>query len=254
MSSGVHPEVPPLPLPGDGAPAPPEPSRPVLRNLLRYLRRPRVEEPQGGGSRWWVAAKLLGIDVVVLIPLLFLVAAATALIHGEEFTADEGLDPVELAVLAVVFAPLVEETAFRLYLTHFRPLFAVLGGTLMAVAFSDDRITFVDLLLLPALALVLAGVAGLMSIRAREWIAVRWEHRFAFIFYGSALVFGLAHLFNYSFASNGAAEIAAGPLLIAPQLAGGLILAYGRVRLGFWYAVAMHAVFNAAVTVPVIFA
>lgn len=254
MSSGVYPEVPPPRLLDEGERLPPDARRPILPNLLRYLRRPRVEEPHGGGARWLAAAKLLGIDVLVLIPLLLVVAAATALIEGEEFTADEGLDPVELAVLAIVFAPLVEETAFRLYLTRFRPLFALLGGTLMAVAFSDDRITFVDLLLLPALALAGAGVAGLMSARAREWIAVRWERRFAFIFYGSALVFGLAHLFNYEFASNGAAEIAAGPLLIAPQLAGGLILAYGRVRLGFWYALAMHAVFNAAVTVPVIFA
>lgn len=239
---------------GDQDEGGPPARRPVVAGLVRYLRAPRSSEPHDGSSRRLTALKLLGLDLLCAIPLIGVTLAGEALIGGEGYVGDEGLLGWEIALLAVVVAPLIEEPTFRLAVTRFRPAYAIVSGALLTLVMLDPGLGPTIIFVLPALAVVALGIAGATSPGRRERIGAWWERRFAWVFYGSAIGFGMVHLTNFSFGEVGAAELVAAPLLVAPQAVGGLILGYTRVRLGMWYAIAMHAGFNTVITLPVLFA
>lgn len=245
------------PDPG-GLPTEPPPRRPVLRGFLTYLRSPRAVEPHDGTSKWWAALKLLGIDFALLIPFGAIALAAAEGIDNETFTADEGLSAREIAFAAIVIAPLIEETAFRLWLAPLRSAFLVTSGLVLLLFISGEGLSY--LIIVPAAALVVIGIAARPGRSdapearpQRQALSGAWNDRFPIVFYGSAVVFGLVHLFNYDLGVADSLDLTLAPLLIAPQLAGGFVLAYTRVRLGFWYAVGNHAVYNAILTLPAVF-
>ncbi len=60
-------------------------------------------------------------------------------------------------------------------------------------------------------------------------------------FYSLAILFGYVHLFNYQVDTR---ILLFSPILVAPQMILGLIFGFVRIRLGFFWAVAMHAVYN----------
>ncbi len=74
------------------------------------------------------------------------------------------------------------------------------------------------------------------------------DHKqFKYIFYGFAIFFGFIHISNYEMST---AILIASPILIAPQIALGLILGYTRVKLGLVYAILLHMLFNGLLIVP----
>lgn len=231
-----------------------EPKRPVLRGFRRYLGAPRPSEQHDATPRWWAALKLLGLDFLLLVPLIGLAALAEWGIDGEAYTADEGLSFAEIVLLGVVVAPLLEETGFRLFLAPLRAGYLIVTGLGAALFFLDDRLDISELMLIPGAAIVVLGVASTRSPESHERAAGWWDRRFPWVFYGSAVAFGLVHVFNYDYGQVGVDEVLLTPLLVSPQMVGALVLGYVRVRLGFWYGVANHAAFNAVLTVPELFA
>ena len=219
--------------------------RPIVRSFVRYLRHPRLHEPHDRSRRWIASLKLLGLDFLLLVPLSLLAALGEAANDNEAFTADEGLSAAAILALSVVVAPLLEESTFRLILTRFIPKLAIGVGVLMWFTLLVPPITLIQLALLaPGAALVVVGIVTSQSATTEARVGASWQRHFGWVFYGSALLFGAIHLYNYDLGSPDAFELAAAPLLIAPQIVGGLVLGYVRVRLGFWYAVANHAAFN----------
>jgi membrane protease YdiL (CAAX protease family) len=227
-----------------------QPRRPVVRGMLRYLRSPRPVEPHDDSPRWRTSLKLLGLDFVLLVPLLGLSALAAWGIDGEAFTADEGLSHAELFLLGVIVAPLIEEAGFRLFLAPMRTGYLVVAGFATAVFFLDDTLDIGELMLIPGIGLIAMAIVASRSAENHRRVSAAWESRFGWAFYGSAVAFGLIHIFNYGFGPVGVDEVLLAPLLIAPQMGGALVLGYVRVRLGFWNAVANHAAFNAVMTIP----
>ncbi len=70
---------------------------------------------------------------------------------------------------------------------------------------------------------------------------------FKFIFYGFALTFGFMHIVNYEISTT---ILLLSPILIAPQIALGLILGYTRIKLGLIYAIILHMLFNSLLIIP----
>lgn len=242
MTGGDHTPSPVTEPEGEAAPLE---RRPILRSLVRYLRHPRLYEPHDQSPRWVASLKLLGLDFLLLLPLGAVAAIGEAANDNEAFTADEGLSAAAILALSVVVAPLLEESTFRLILTRFIPKLAIGVGVLMWFTLLVPPVTLIQLALLaPGTALVVAGIVASRSAATETRIAGGWQHHFGWVFYGSALLFGAIHLYNYDLGSPDALELTLAPLLIAPQIVGGLVLGYVRVRLGFWYAVANHAAFN----------
>ncbi len=242
-----------VPDTGDLAEAPVAERRPILRSLLAYLRRPRVVEPHDTSPKWWAALKLLGIDFALLIPFGAIAYAASKGIDSETFIADEGLTTTEIVIFGVIMAPLIEESAFRLWINALRPAFLITGGILMLLFAFDGTVDLSLLMLVPVAALLTIGIASNRQ-KGHQQIEPVWNTHFGWVFYGSAVAFGMVHLFNYDLGVTDAADLTLAPLLIAPQMAGGLVLAYARVRLGFWYAVTNHALYNGILTIPEIVA
>ena len=193
---------------------------------------------------------------------LGLVALGGALVGLPEGTATEEEIPlVAFILLAVVWAPIVEEIAFRLPLTAFRPLYLVVSGSILLGVFA---IAF-DLVLGDAtwlavgegvigLALIAVGVAAALSRAVHARAARIWRRRFPVIVWASAVIFGLAHLSNYDLPDNGILTVIGAPLLVSSQMLGGLVLAFARAWQGLWAAILIHAGFNATITCLVLLA
>lgn len=72
---------------------------------------------------------------------------------------------------------------------------------------------------------------------------------FNYIFYLFALVFGYIHLSNFEINTS---TILLSPLLVAPQIAIGLIFGFIRVRFGLIWAMLLHATYNFVLFLPFI--
>lgn len=177
-------------------------------------------------------------------PILTLAAHLT----GDSFKqVHDHSDPIRFAFLAIIVAPLVEEFIWRfgLRLTPLRSSFLLAFSCLFAINSCWEYV--------PSVwgKTVLFGVGFLSSVRvfmyankpenfARmdRW----WQANFRFIFYGSALLFGLAHMKNVP--SIGTNHILLAPLLTLPQIVLGTSLGYTRMAYGYWYNVVIHAMAN----------
>lgn len=143
----------------------------------------------------------------------------------------------------LLFAPLFEESAFRLGLSFRRPHVAVGLGALSAF-FVAGALQLADVphpirwALLPGV-----GVAVVLWFSTTDafWISKRdnWQRS---MMWASAILFGLSHLFAMSGLTWGLLPMA---LLMAFMLAlSGCVLVYLRVNLGFWWGVGAHAFIN----------
>ena len=158
-----------------------------------------------------------------------------------EFETTWAQDLVEFLIIA----PLLEELAFRGWLTgRIAALrfalhgFAAMGLFVAALYVPYDYATPVAL---AGVAAVFAGLIQWGRTRHRDTAVPAWFARhFHWIVWGSSLVFGLIHLGNYEPLTH-----PFGVLVVLPQTIGGLLLAYTRTRLGLGAAIAHHAAFNA---------
>jgi len=237
---------------------PPQPPQPQLHmtwldewhDFWAFVRRPRLAprcRQIKPGSAWLLdwrlqisplrllgwAAVLWGINLFLFGPIVMSVA--------KQAGAEHAVDPTNLPwLLALVWAPLVEEMLFRYGLR--RPLIALWLVPLMILALllgpgMGQTIVFA----LTAFAVYrVTCVNPMPSVRSRIWLRAyrRW---FWLVFHLSVLLFAMLHLFNFSFA---AAQWWMLPLLILPQWFTGLVLGWIRVMRGIGAAMVLHALFN----------
>ena len=225
--------------------------RPVVREFIAFLRAPSHDlAPDPTPVR--TAIKLLGLQILALIVASPFLAAAMEVIDGEEFVGFDDISPLQVIILAVIVAPITEEAAFRLAVTRFRAVYLLIAGAVLGLLFPWALpLPLLVAYLVVALGMVALGVVALADSRADAAIARWWTRRFGAIVYLSALLFGLIHVGNYSFAESGLITAALAPLLVLPQALGGLVLAYCRVRLGIAWAMLQHAAYNAPLVAAV---
>jgi membrane protease YdiL (CAAX protease family) len=99
--------------------------------------------------------------------------------------------------------------------------------------------------------LVFRHLLRYQGLKARLISATRWHKIFPYLVYFSSICFGLVHVSNYT--NSGSLFFILSPLLVLSQLAGGLILAFIRVRLDFLWGVLYHGLWNfmVAIAIPV---
>ncbi len=124
----------------------------------------------------------------------------------------------EIVFLVIVLVPFVEELAFRLYLR-----------------FKNNNLVHAIILL--------SSLTGKHSkARTEKLLANLWLNHFGSIFYGSAILFSVAHITNYE---NNLILLLLSPLIVLPQFIAGLFLGYLRVRYNLILGYIMHAIHNA---------
>ncbi|ALM87275.1 hypothetical protein ASB57_25710 [Bordetella sp. N] len=230
-----------------------------LKDFFRFLRRPTLRRfpagqrgyPEPAGD-WvprttmrrmlaWVFL-LWGFNLLVLGPLALQVATS----GGAHHRLESGNIPW---VIAIFWAPLVEEMVFRYFLR--RP---------------GQGLWIIPLMLAPLLKGPVAWTVPLaaLAIGASVWTQKRarlkglswswgWRRQyvrfFPLVFHVGTLTFAALHLGNFTLNHT---LIWLMPVLVLPQWLTGLVLGWMRVRRGIGASVLMHVLFNAGPVVVVL--
>lgn len=218
-----------------------------LADITRFMVRPACTAHQIAWGR--------GLAIVLAVVFAFDLAIdtlVTALTYAWDDSAGFLPAPLEFETTLfedllgyLVFAPLLEELAFRGWLTgrvaalRFAAYgFAAMGLLMAALLVPADYASPVALV---GVGVAFAGLIHWGRTRGRDTEVPAWFTRhFHWIVWGSSLAFGLIHLGNYA-----PLESPLGLLVVLPQTIGGLLLAYTRTRLGLSAAMAHHAAYNA---------
>jgi len=154
-------------------------------------------------------------------------------------------------LLLCVFAPLVEECFFRWHLTkryatvYF--LFFSLSGIIISFV-SENLIGYIVFFLLLIISISAHQYLKKQSQTKKQLI---WKKMFQFIFYFSAIIFGIIHLSNFDGLTI---KDPAFIIYISSQMFGGLSLGYLRIKHGLKYSMLSHACFNLVVlTLSILF-
>lgn len=232
-------------------------AREEWRRFAAFLRRPalpaRARPPSGASLR--AVLRMLGLDLAVMAVLITLATIVVAVGIELPATALENMDISWLVVaLVVIAAPLLEEIAFRGWLSgrpaHVFGLLAIvtaLGSLVTMVALSEATGVGV---LFPAMALVVffLGLAAVIFWQWRCRPATGWFARIFPLFYWlSTAGFACVHLLNFD---EGSLYVLL-PLVL-PQFVTGSILCYLRVHYGLWAAMLLHALHNGTAMVLVL--
>jgi membrane protease YdiL (CAAX protease family) len=218
-----------------------------VADVARFIRRPAyTAQPMP-----WGRAAALALGVVFAFDLA-LDMVATGLTGAWDAGGQFLPAPLEFeTTLAedmldfLVFAPVLEELAFRGWLTgRIAALrFALYGFAAMGLLLASQWAApdYAMVVALAGVGVVFAGLLHWGRTRARDTAVPAWFTRhFHWIIWGSSLAFGLIHLGNYEALAH-----PLGLLVVLPQTIGGLCLAYTRTRLGLGAAMAHHAAYNA---------
>ena len=217
----------------------------VWRAWGRFVRRPVLpgqREPFG-----WQSIKdvvwLLSLDIAFALPLAGIL---TALAQREGIKTPEFAMLMERGVLFTLLVgalavPIVEEVVARGWIDGRRRHLALAGvavaalGSLVGVHVAGLGLGATGVLLLGWI-----GIAIAVGIRSGNDVPAWFTRAFPWLFYASAILFGLAHLSNYDMEE---------PLIllpfVIPQFVGALIFGFARVRYGMWANIALHATSNA---------
>lgn len=197
--------------------------------------------------------QILLIQLVVLTLLLVLLSLVYEAIgvqlqhHGQVWAYFEGKPFILLFITLILLAPIQEEIVFRLpllysggFLLTALAVFAFHYGPVIATAAG---------MVLPQALLFLAILIGavVLFIKKPTWRAKLkqlWQHHFGLVFYFFTLLFAVMHLLNYSYLELPAYLL---PMLVLPQLIGGIFLGYTRLRLGLSWAIGQHMFNNALI-------
>ncbi|UWX56292.1 CPBP family intramembrane metalloprotease [Maribacter litopenaei] len=104
----------------------------------------------------------------------------------------------------------------------------------------------------PAIYLLLFAVIGapVMEELLFRGPMIWFKHSklFPFIFYLLTLGFGFMHITNYELNLQ---NIILSPILVAPQLAAGILLGFTRVKFGLIFSILLHALYNLILADPI---
>lgn len=221
-------------------------------DLSMFLRAPklrvgRLQMPGQATDLVWLFAVnciIVAIIAAILVPIMLAFGVSMSNEMSDLFQR-----PVwELLLIVVIIGPIIEELMFRSWLSGSPRLLIPFSGLIlwMALTYSYEQLGWpgpasigaAPLLALIAIA-VLIGVIALWKKPVPGW----YVRIFPLVFWSQALLFGSVHIFNYA-GDNPAALLP----FVLPQIVGGLIWGYARIRYGWWANIAMHMAYNLIAT------
>ncbi|WP_299822368.1 CPBP family intramembrane glutamic endopeptidase [uncultured Pontibacter sp.] len=218
--------------------------------LWDFLKNP-ADEPEtdiGHAGKLRVLLQVLLIDILVCTVLAGLITGLEKLnlYSSDNHAVTEFMRELPVwgvLLVGVAFVPLVEEFIFRYGLRFRRGFIAGLFVVLVLIA-GIVLFQFLPVLWALGASLVLAALVILYFINAYalgNYLEQVWPKAYRVVFYGVAIVFGLIHITNFEYST---AILLLAPLLVAPQVIGGLFMGYMRVKYGFFWGYFLHAAHN----------
>lgn len=193
--------------------------------LMDFLRNPKDEAAPGLtiAQKFKILFSLLLLEIPLMGAFSLIISGLEELklINLEGHKMVELFKSLPIAVLlisTVIIIPFFEELIFRLYLRYKN-----------------------NYLLHFIISLVsLSGVKN--KKKAETMLTSLWQKKYKYLFYFSALLFGIVHITNYKLSYT---ILLLSPILIAPQILLGLFIGFLRVRYGFVWGYLLHALHNA---------
>ena len=243
----------------------------LLTEIIQYLKSPiyraKIEPKPFFRSIFEILRiNLLAVLVSFLTGLIIIyISTKTSVLDQHavgEFIQNESL--IATFIFACIVAPLLEETAFRLWLIN-KPFQVTAGLTAFLFYYISSFVPgkiFESIFSKvpsdnPLIALgIFAG--GLIFTTSVLYIIVKkdyiqsllnniYANHYEYLFYGSAFLFGLLHITNYQISWL---VILLAPVIVLPQISGGIFLSYIRVTYGFWRGVFGHFLYNLLLLTP----
>ena len=212
-----------------------------MKKLLSFIINPNLDQGYKKVNVWFF---ILLITSIFIFDIFFIIGISFFKLENIDISTG-GLEFYKnkwfLYLIPCLLVPVIEELSCRLFLKK----------SLINSYISLSLITFILILLLQN-----------RKIYSLDWYVLNtlvfsfsiWLSLFSFkkyfvnikitdrtIFYGSAILFSLLHLSNYSFQIN---ELPKYLFLIIPQLCSGLIYGYIRVKNGIIYSILLHSIHN----------
>ena len=227
------------------------------RDLATFLRSPRQQIVEQRGSHgladlgWLFALNCLIVMAIaaVIFPLMIALEIEMSGNMAELFNRPAW----QIFGIVVVIGPIVEELMFRSWLSGLPRLLIPFAGLIAWVGGSQliSRLGLGD-----SESIATLGFLGIILITTLVGVIKRWQRAapgwflrwFPVIFWIQAILFSLMHLFNYD-GGNPAMLLP----FVLPQLVGGLIWGYARLRHGWWANMAMHMAYNLIAVSGVLF-
>lgn len=204
-----------------------------LKQIFHYNRIQRFK-----GNNWekafLVLTLYLSIDVFLGITSWYgLIWIFPVIEEADNYKIDSFSEAI---IAAVILAPILEETMFRLFLKFSRARFNIsfLLISLSSFAFSS---------IVGSVMLVLWLVFAIALLDRRYYTNMKyfWLRNRVAVFWLIVLLFGLIHLDNYDL---GMIPWYLYLPTVLPQLIGGVFLGIVRIRFGFLWAILLHASYN----------
>ncbi len=232
-----------------------------FKEYLGYLKSPSYEYKREQPLDLVVVTKLyflvFALELMMFIPISSLVGLES-LPHAMEAVMEQ-YSGWQVFMLAVIIAPIAEEILFRFHL-RYRPLiflFLIICLTAFNYLIVGEPIDIDSHAAMHDPTLVLDSLArylpylGLMAIMYLLYFVIPQLRKltnrlivneFAFVFYLTAVIFALVHIFNFELGNT---PWYLTPLLVLPQFVLALYLGYVRVRNNIFYSIYVHMLNNA---------
>lgn len=208
--------------------------RPTLGPRLPRAAMPALAADWLGAIDLWRIMRWVMFLWTVNLFLLGPLAAGVAWMTG----AGHRFNAVNLPwLLALVWAPIVEEIMFRFGMRKPGTLIWLLPAFVVVVMNGSGWLPGLFL----ALSMALVALPGMPGVRWRFSWNRRYRRFFPLVFHAATMAFATLHLLNFTSLASSWWLL---PLLVLPQWLTGLVLGWMRVRAGIGAAIIMHALFN----------
>jgi Type II CAAX prenyl endopeptidase Rce1-like len=241
----------------------------LLSTLLQYFKKPLIEtgfRSRSLFSKCYLLIRVICIAVFSSFLLSFLIAFISTKTNAldQHAVADlvENSNPLFTLFFAALLAPILEETAFRLWHTTKRIPLGFGTGTFVffyltsffpeALSSLSDKLFSQELMLIVTAILVWLGCVfaciGLLYIpKIYTFVKDQLDTHFRLYFYIAAFLFASLHITNYK---PSLTVFALMPILILPQFFGGMMLGWLRTNLGIFWSILGHALYNFSLLGP----
>lgn len=222
--------------------------------FIRYCKTPRPYLPAPTDQKTQFSEIHYLLMIAFMIEIVYMMLLSTIVAQDDISHKMDDLmtmmGPVGIFIAAVIIGPILEELFFRLPLKYpkhaFTGILFATGFIVLAFIPTENQILQIigsSIFFLSILSSVLFFNKKQREENGDRKLAVAHRKYFRWLFYGQAILFGMAHISNFNFAEMDNLYIV--PLLIVPQLTLGFILGYSRIKYGFWSNVYLHMVHNA---------
>lgn len=219
-----------------------------FQNFIQFLKRPDLIKASKDRKLLMTEFGTLFLIDIIFTALLFSIFGL--LLHFNLVKEYNGIDFLKeygvlgSLALACVFAPFIEELLFRWHLKDLNGsiyFFTLSMGLLITSQISNHWVQFG--VIIGAIALA-ATVISFLRKKPKIYSLKKWKKCYPFLFYYTAVIFGLIHLSNYKELSIADPSFV---FYIGSQAFGGLSLGYLRIKYGLIYGMLFHAFFNLVV-------